>query len=239
MATFLHYVGGRYSPQTFIAEAQQYGITRRANAQNVKALNFGDTILLVDHRQGRPAVFGSFTLTDIIFDANINAELLPLLQANGVVESVQDFGGSPITVRRKCGSFTITGSVSLRTRGEDETPTADETQDAETTEEEPRISVAELIELAQAIQAQQQSALGVGDEERGSLWCMVGGSLTTTYFPPRTLVPAPAFTRGFMRLPEGTSFVETNPESINEPNAPRMVSVGQYERAWHAGDGED
>lgn len=233
MATFLHYVGGRYTPQTFVAEAQQSGITRRANAQNVKALNFGDTVLLVDYRRGRPAVFGSFVLTDVLFDAEVNAELLPLLEQNGVVERATTFD-SPVVIRRKCGKVVISGAISLRTRGDSEGA-----EDAAAEPDAPRITVAELIELAQAIQAQQQSALGVADAARGSLWCMVGGALTTTYLPPRTLLPAPPFTRGFMRLPEGTTFAEANAETVAQPGATMLVSVGEYERAWHSGDGED
>lgn len=240
MATYLHFVGGRYTPQTFITEAQQYGITRRANAASIKNMNFGDTILLCDWRRGAPAVFGEFVLTDLVFDADINSELLPLLQEQGVVESVDSAPGGGIVVRRKCGTFTMTGSVTIRTAsGESGSADSSENEDESEQAEQPRITLREMIELAQTIQAQQQDGLGIDEDLRGALWCMIGGRLTATYFPPRTLAPSPKFTRGFMRQPDGMTFAVENADQHETPHAPRMIGVANYERTWNSQDGEE
>ncbi|MCG3177527.1 MAG: hypothetical protein MOGMAGMI_02501 [Candidatus Omnitrophica bacterium] len=211
MATYLHYIGGKYTPRKFIAESKRVGfITRRAPANQVKAMHFKDTVILLDWRKGKPAAFGEFIVTGVVFDGELNAKLIEELKAEDKI--VEDnTGGGSVTVDRECGSFSMGGGAGVR---ED-------------------VDIPEIMEKAEKIQAEQQDAVGLGKESRGTVWCMVMGVLTKEYFPPRTLDPVPPFTRGFMQMLEGTTFIAAHGDEIpHDAPASQVVGVENYERAW-------
>lgn len=211
MKTWTTYIGGRYTPQSFLAEAKRVGfITRRAPAHQAKAMHFKDTVLLLAWRKGKPACFGEFVVTGIVFDGELNAKLIEELKAEDKI--VEDNTGGPSTqVERECGEFTMGGGASVR----------------------DDVDIPEIMEKAEKIQAEQQAAAGLDDKSHGAVWCMVMGVLTKEYFPPRTLDPAVPFTRGFMALTEGTHFVTAHGDEISH-DAPvsQIVGVENYERAW-------
>lgn len=211
MTTWLHYVGGKYTPQKFIAESERVGfITRRAPANQVKAMHFKDDVLLLDWRKGKPAAFGEFVVTGVVFDGELNQKLIEELKAEDKI--IEDnTGGDAVTVDRECGTFTMGGGATLR---ED-------------------VDIPEVMEKAERIQNDLQAARGLSKAAGGTVWCMVMGVLTKEFFPPRTLDPVPSFTRGFMALPKGTNFVTANGDEIShDATAGQIVGVENYERAW-------
>lgn len=207
---WLHYVGERnYTPAEFIKEAKAIGISRRAPANQVGAMHFGDTVLLLTWRGGKPAVFGEFRISRVIFQGEVNAKLKDQLQSEGKIVA-DNSGAAPVQVKRKCGSYWMGGGCTVR----------------------DDVDIPELIEDAEKIHAELLKGEGVPEGETGSLWVMVGGDLTKEYFPPRTLDPAPSFTRGFMRTPDGTHFVDANPTDTGIPTgAPAIVGVEEYQGA--------
>lgn len=213
MATWLHYIGGKYTPAKFIAESKRVGfITRRAAANQVKTMHFRDTVLCLKHRGKNvaPAVFCEFVVTGVVFDGELNLKLVDELKAEDKI--IEDNTGGPsMTVDRECGEFTMGGGATLR---ED-------------------VDIPEIMEKAERIQDEMQTAKGLSDGAGGTVWCMVMGVLTKEYVPPRTLAPAVPFTRGFMALPEGTTFVSANGDEIAADVEIRQIAgVGEYERAW-------
>ncbi|HZQ11020.1 MAG TPA: hypothetical protein VFD70_30900 [Anaerolineae bacterium] len=211
MAQWFHYVGGRYTPRKFIEESIRVGfITRRAPANQVKAMHFGDTVVLLDWRKGKPAAFGEFIINGVMFDGKVQQKLVEELKAEDKI--VQDDSGVPsVKVERECGDFTMGGGASVR---ED-------------------VDIPEIMEKAERANNDMQGELGLKDESKGSLWCMVKGTLTKTFIPPRTIDPAPPFTRGFMQVPEGTQFIASHADEHVHNEAERTVTgVGEYERAW-------
>jgi hypothetical protein len=211
MKTFMTYIGGKYSPKSFIAEAKRVGfITRRAPANQVKAMHFKDNVVLLDWRKGKPAAFGEFVVTGVVFDGELNAKLIEELKKEDKI--VEDNTGGPSTqVERECGEFAMGGGASVR----------------------DDVDIPEIMEKAERLNDELQGGMGLGKESRGTVWCMVMGVLTKEYLPPRTLDPAVPFTRGFMTLPEGTSFVTAHGDEISH-GAPssQIVGVENYERAW-------
>ncbi len=202
MTTYFHYVGGKYTPQQFIAEARQQGISRRAPASQVKGMAFGDRVILLDWRGGRPAAFAEFVISRVFFRPEISQAVGEGLLADGRCE-YEDFtadGGGGLEVSRECGSYTIGGAYTVK---ED-------------------VTLAEVMERAEAA----DRARG-GD---GHLWTMVGGYLTKTYDVPMTVVPAPAFTRGFMHVPDGARIGEA-PAVDAAAAKPQVVLVENYEKS--------
>jgi hypothetical protein len=214
MKIHLTYIGGKYTPAKFIKEANKFGITRRLPANIAKSMNFGDTVLCLQWR-GKgipPAVFAAFIINGIVFDGDIQKKVVEKLKAEGKI--VQDnSGAAPVHVQRECGDFLMGGGAYVR---ED-------------------VSIGEIVEIAQAAEGEDQDAAGIAKADKGSLWCMVSGTLSKTYLPPRTLNPAPNFTRGFMALPEGMTFAEENADRVDvaeDAAKARVVGVTNYEKAW-------
>ncbi len=207
MTSYFHYVGGKYTPEKFIAEAREQGISRRAPASQVKSMSFGDRVILLDWRGGRPAAFAEFVISRVFFDPEISKAVGEGLLEDGRCE-FQDFtadGGGGVEVDRACGSYTIGGAFMCK----------------------DDVTLGEVFERAE----EADKARG-GD---GNLWCMVGGYLTQTYPVPMTVLPAPAFTRSFMQVPEGgTNGVRYRigeaPIVNSEAAKPQVVIVENYEK---------
>lgn len=211
MTTWLHYIGGKYTPRKFIAESIRVGfITRRAPANQVKSMHFKDNVLLLDWRKGKPACFGEFVVTGVVFDGELNQKLVEELKSEDKI--IEDnTGGGSTQVDRECGDFTMGGGASVR----------------------DDVDIPEIMEKAERLQDEIQSAKGLSKASGGTVWCMVMGVLTKEYFPPRTLDPIPPFTRGFMALPEGMTFVASNSDEVSlDATVSQIVGVENYERAW-------
>lgn len=215
MKTWLTFVGGKYTPQKFVAESHRVGsITRRLPANVAKGMNFGDTVLCLQWRGKSvpPAVFAEFRINGIVFDGEIGQKVTAKLKAEGKI--IEDnSGAAPVQVDRECGSFSMGGGSIVR----------------------DDVTIQEIVDIAQALADEDADAQGIAKADKGSLWCMVSGILTKTYAPPRTLNPAPKFTRGFMGLAEDMKFSDANADALSvtaDQTAPRVAGVSNYEKAW-------
>jgi hypothetical protein len=123
MKYYLHYVGGKlYPKETFIKEAEQFGVNRCIPMRMIKKLKWGDKILLgifspkeltpimaqsvFDGRKnktgGRAEVFGYFIITGL----NINASQefkTTLIGQLDIVESKEQ----NLKIQRQCGSYVL------------------------------------------------------------------------------------------------------------------------------------
>lgn len=210
MTQWLTYVGSKhYSPAKFLAEARAIGISRRIPANIAKGMHFGDTVLLMDWRAGRPACFGEFRISRIFFEGEVQSKVVKELKDEDKI--VEDHSGAPATVvHRECGDYLMGGGATVR----------------------DDVDIPELVEKAEKAHKDLAGEGGVKEGDEGSLWAMVGGELTREYFPPRTLEPAPKFTRGFMHMTDGMSFVDANPtETGIAPKPSSVVGVEQYSKS--------
>ncbi len=105
MTTWLHFIGRGYykSRRTFEREALEYGVTRRVSLQQLKAMEFGDRVLLA-MRDGKSAVvFGEFMI-----------DRLSGLSSEAAAEIAGEFNASAVDspdvgrkISRGCGSYVI------------------------------------------------------------------------------------------------------------------------------------
>lgn len=102
---WLHYVGkGLYTPQTFKREAEIHGVSRAIPLNCLKALNWGDIVLLAQYNSEKRSaeVFGYFIIETISHNlpAHCSAELRNMLNVEKI-EYIQKY------VARLCGSYKI------------------------------------------------------------------------------------------------------------------------------------
>ena len=121
---WLHYIGRRYTPESFIAEARQHGVARRVPAWALGTVKWGEKVWLAQWKgskgvvtvaegkepeekrfaKGRAEIFASFTVDRVsIEDPEVRAKLLEELSQEGKVTATS--GAAPTMVRRKCGYY--------------------------------------------------------------------------------------------------------------------------------------
>lgn len=104
--TWLHFIGGYYADtDRFIAEARRQGISRRAPAQVVRGMEFGDRLILLRYAKDASTAFAEARITGVMLEHEIAQEVGEKLASEGKAE--YSAGGSMIT--RECGSYMITG----------------------------------------------------------------------------------------------------------------------------------
>jgi len=168
MTVWFHYIG---KPDNFLPPALTFGVSRNCPVNVARAMQFGDRVILLQHRGTIPAAaFAEMQINGISFFDGINVgdELI----AQGRCE-YHDTGG--LEVERECGSFTLSGSYTI----------ADD------------VTLGEIIEIAERLVTESGGS-------PADLRCMVWGRITRVYDVPMTVFPPVPFTRGFMRVPEGT-----------------------------------
>lgn len=127
--TWLHYIGGRYTPKGFIEEARKYGVSRRIPALFLKSLTWGDRVYCATwkgtkglhllerqkevgnvYKRGNAEIFASFRVSRIVIeDTEINQKVQERLRNEGKVLSTHS--GSGRMVRRACGYYFEGGGV--------------------------------------------------------------------------------------------------------------------------------
>ena len=102
-----HFIGEeQYSIESFIAEAEKYGISRNTNVQQLKGIQYGDTINLMQWDGTQAILFAQFVVRRVfIRDTEISAAVAEKLMEDG---KAQPGGGGGDPVHRACGSY-ITG----------------------------------------------------------------------------------------------------------------------------------
>ncbi|RDV83926.1 hypothetical protein [Ammonifex thiophilus] len=104
MAYHLHFVGKQYyTLQSFVREAELYGVSRRISLTDLCRMNWGDKVLLaiLDGKSG--VVFGQFTVTTL---TGLSPEASRAVREEFGARKVDDGGG---VVKRGCGKY-ITGA---------------------------------------------------------------------------------------------------------------------------------
>jgi hypothetical protein len=99
-----HYIGGYYKDiETFIAEAMEFGVSRRAPAMLAMGMHYGDRVVLLRyHGKGNVEAFGEMVITNLFLDEEA---------AQAVAEQVKcQYVPDGQVVTRECGEYTITGT---------------------------------------------------------------------------------------------------------------------------------
>jgi hypothetical protein len=109
---WLHYVGGFYTQEKFVAEARRAGVSRRVAPNVAKFMRYGDTVQLLNWNNGKPLHFADFVTGGISMDAEISEELAPKLIEEGKAHLVSTGGD---TVVRECGSYVASASYEVDT----------------------------------------------------------------------------------------------------------------------------
>ena len=107
MSNWLHYIGkSYYDIDTFIAEAQKYGITRRLPLSHIKGMSWGDIVTCVQKEGSNKShsVFMEFTITRIAGLAQGTSEKL------GKLLPMRQLDEEPEEVTRECGSYETAGT---------------------------------------------------------------------------------------------------------------------------------
>ena len=109
--TWLHYIGGYYTEtDKFINEAIKSRISRRAPAQQVRGMQFGDRLILLRYlRKGMITAFGEAQIIGITFDHEIAKIIGDQMIAEGKAEFHEPSGGATV-IQRECGSYILLGS---------------------------------------------------------------------------------------------------------------------------------
>jgi hypothetical protein len=112
MTEWAHFIGEkRYTAESFIAEAEQYGISRNIPAQQLRGIQFGDVINLMLWDGEQAVLFAQFVVSQVLIrDPEISAELGDKLVNEGRAQP-GGRGGEP--VHRACGSYISGGGVVL------------------------------------------------------------------------------------------------------------------------------
>lgn len=111
--TWLHFVGGYYSDtDKFINEAIKSRISRRAPAQTVRGMQFGDRLVLlryITNSLGNSSyIFAESEIIGITLDHEVAKEVGERLKAEGKAEYHEAGSGGSI-VSRECGSYLLCG----------------------------------------------------------------------------------------------------------------------------------
>jgi len=171
-----HFIGEeQYTIESFIAEAEKYGISRNLPAQQLKGIQYGDTINLMQWDGNQAILFAQFVVRRVfIRNPEISAAVAEKLIEEG---KAQTGGGGGDSVERACGSY-ITGPGIVV--------------------DDEKTSIREIIDLAEEIASQ------TGDEGDKKIKWMVGGSLSHKFPAPIPLGKhGPQFSRGFIRFNTG------------------------------------
>jgi hypothetical protein len=110
MTEWAHFIGEkRYSAESFVAEADRYGISRNIPARQLRGIQFGDVINLMLWDGTQAVLFAQFVVSQVLIrDTEISAEVGDKLVNEGRAEP-GGRGGEP--VHRACGSYISGGGV--------------------------------------------------------------------------------------------------------------------------------
>lgn len=114
--TWLHFIGGYYkSTEMFVSEAKRQRISRRAPAQQVRGMQFGDRLVLLRYmRKAQVMAFAEAQIVGITLDHEIAEAVGDELQKQGLAEYHAPGAGGGTIITRECGSYRMCGSWSVR-----------------------------------------------------------------------------------------------------------------------------
>jgi hypothetical protein len=119
--TWLHFIGGYYSDtDKFVNEAIRSRISRRAPAQTVRGMQFGDRLVFLRYA-GKENIF-AFAEAEIVgisLDHEIAAEVGERLKEQGLAEYHEPGSGGEVAIERECGSYLLCGTWAVNCPLED------------------------------------------------------------------------------------------------------------------------
>lgn len=113
-STWMHFIGTGYyaDEKKFIREAEKYGISRRAPAQTVRGMEFGDHLIFLRYlREKSVFAFAEARIRGITLEGSISKQVGEQLIEEGRAE-YQDGGG--MEVERECGSYLMMGTYTVK-----------------------------------------------------------------------------------------------------------------------------
>ena len=126
-----HFVGGRYTPSSFMREARKFDVSRNITPQQTKGLKFGDVVNLMQWTEGEAKLFGQFVVTRVfVRDSDVSSALTKRLLDEG---RARPGGGGETKVMRDCGSYVCSGGVIVN---------------------EEEVSILEIVKMEEAISTQ-------------------------------------------------------------------------------------
>lgn len=185
-----HFIGTRYSPQSFLAEAKLFNVSRNLPSSQLKGINFGDIVNLLqwDGENEEALLFAQFTVNRILIrDAEISSKVSQRLIEEGRARPSNESssGGGGESVIRECGEYNITG----RTIVDDEF-----------------VTISEMVTMAECLARELGRKVSF----------MVGGYISNEFPKPVKLgVAGPKFSRGFIKFETGATFSKTEKEIIS------------------------
>jgi hypothetical protein len=170
ISTWMHFIGGLYkNEKKFVSEARKFGISRRAPAQVVGGMEFGDRLVFLRYvKDGSAFAFAEGTITGVTFEGGLAKKVGDQLIDKGKANYTEGGG----MIQRECGSYMVLGTY------------------------EVTATLKETMKIAQKIHAEQAKQEG---KEPEPLFAMINARLTKAYKAPVYLSPSPKFTRGFTR----------------------------------------
>jgi hypothetical protein len=110
MTTWIHFVGGYYTPRGFIMEAKEMGASRKVAPGVARRMAWGDRVIVLkclDRKNRRALVLGEFEIRRITLPEDVAAEVCADLVAEGRATFL---GGGGAIIKRACGSYIDAGS---------------------------------------------------------------------------------------------------------------------------------
>ncbi len=114
--TWMHFIGGYYkSTDKFISEAKRQRISRRAPAQQVRGMQFGDRLVLLRYqKKDLVTAFAEAQIVGVTLDHEIAKAVGDKLQEQGLAEYHEPGSGGGVIISRECGSYLMCGSWSIK-----------------------------------------------------------------------------------------------------------------------------
>lgn len=181
-----HFVGTRYTPRSFIEEAKLYDVSRNIPASQLKGMNYGDIVNLLQWNGEEASLFAQFTVSRVLIrDPEVSAKVSERLIEEGRArhdDSNSGGGGGGSSVVRECGSYDVSGRVIV---------------------DDEAVTVGELVSMA------EEFAGELGRKVK----FMVGGYISNELKESIQLGNAgPKFSRGFIRYSTGATFSDVEQE---------------------------
>lgn len=114
--TWMHFIGGYYkSTAKFIDEAKLQRISRRAPAQQVRGMQFGDRLVFLRyHKKDVVSAFAEAQIVGVTLDHEIAKEVGDKLKEQGLAEYHEPGSGGGTLIQRECGSYMCVGSWDIK-----------------------------------------------------------------------------------------------------------------------------
>lgn len=190
-----HFVGTRYTPKSFIEEAKLYGVSRNIPASQLKGMNYGDIVNLLQWGGEQASLFAQFTVSRVLIrDPEVSARISErLIEEGRARHDDSGGGGGGSSVVRECGSYDVSGRVIV---------------------DDESVTIAELVSMAEEL----------AEELGRKVKFMVGGYISNELKDSVELGNAgPKFSRGFIRYSTGATFSDAGQErdilSVNNYHA--------------------